>query len=366
MACERMAGGSRARATESDAQERVPPVGAREVSARELSEFLKSPVNAVLRYQLGIGVEGYRDRELDVDSPLGVPGGPPTWELQGAMLGEEDALDRLYHQMQLSGQLPMGFIGAFAKERFFENAVQFAEQMRSFAAAFGVQEGVDLTARQRVPARGRSADGTETKVQYVAETPNWVEAEDGVSVLVTGWLLSQYGKDLPDNARPIDRTLAPFMAFLMHLANKSDADADAPRSLRVGVIDIANGKTAVWKWVVSPKAARVYLERLTARYWTFLEAAERPSQYVDFTYKKLARALEPDSGGDWDGILERLTAEDWNGGTKDGFNGALVVEQAVDAYRRDPTAEELKDLYEKFYSLPMSGVKESGESGGAA
>ena len=76
--------------------------------------------------------------------------------------------------------------------------------------------------------------------------------------------------------------------------------------------------------------------------------------------------MEPDSGGDWDDILGRLTAEDWNSGAKDSFNGALVVEQAVDAYRRDPTAEELKDLYEKFYSLPMSGVKESGETGGAA
>ena len=366
MARERMEGGTRFVATESesDAQERVPPVGTREVSARELAEFLKSPVTAVLRYQLGIGVEGYRDKELEVDSPLGVSGGPPTWELQGAMLGEEGALDRLYHQMQLSGQLPMGFIGAFAKERFFENALQFAEQMRSFAAAFGVQEGVDLTARQRVPAMVRSADGTETNVQYVAETPNWVETEDGVSVLVTGWLLAQYGRELPDNARPIDRTLAPFMAFLMNLANKPAADV--PRSLRVGVIDIANGKTAVWKWGVSPNAARAYLERLTARYWAFLEAVKRPSQYVDFTYKKLARALEPDSGGDWDDILARLTAEDWNGGANGDFNSALVVEQAVGAYRRDPTAEELKDLYEEVYSLPMSGEKESGETGGAA
>jgi len=262
--------------------------------------------------------------------------------------------------------LPMGFIGAFAKERFFENALQFAEQMRSFAAAFGIQEGVDLTARLRVPATVRSADGTEANVQYVAETPNWVETEDGVSVLVTGWLLGQYGRELPDNARPIDRTLAPFLAFLMNLANESDANADAPRCLRVGVIDIANGKTAVWKWNVSPKVARIYLERLTARYWTFLEVAKRPSQYVDFAYKKLARALEPDSGGDWDDILERLTSEEWNGGAKDGFSSALVVEQAIDAYRRDPTAEELKDLYEKFYSLPMSGEKESVETGGAA
>ena len=362
MARERLEGGVflAAPASESDAQARVPPAGGREVSARELADFLKSPLNAVLRHQLGIGVEGYRDKELDVDSPLGVPDGPPTWELEEAILGEEGGLDRLFRRMQLAGQLPMGFIGAFAHERFCEESLQFAAQMRQFAAAFGVGEDGDHTSRQRVPATVRADDGTVTKAQYVAETPNWKESEAGISVLTTGWL-----KDLPENARPIDRTLAPFMAFLMRLAGASDAEADAPRPFRAGVIDIANGRTAVWKWNVLPKDARAYLERLTARYWAFLGVAERPSQYVDFAYRKLARALEQDSGGDWNGVLERLTVEDWNGGAKSDFNGALVVSDAVSAYRRDPTAAELEDLYEELYALPMSGVKESEGNGGA-
>ena len=367
MACERLAGGARFAATAggSAVQGTVSPVGGREVSARELADFLRSPINAVLRHQLGIGVEGYRDKKLDVDSPLGVPDGPPTWELQGSMLGGEGSLDRLFHRMQLSGQLPMGFIGAFAKESFCGNVLRSAEQMRGFAAAFGVQEGVDLTARHRVPATVRSADGTATNVQYVAETPNWVERENGVSVLATGWLLGPDGKGLPSSARPIDRTLAPFMAFLMSLAGDSGVDADMPHVLRIGVIDFTNGKTAVWKWCVSPKEARAYLERLTARYWAFLGSVQRPSAYVDFSYKKLARVLEPDPGGDWGAVLERLTAQDWNGGTKGAFSSALVVEQAAGAHRRDPTAEELQDLYEKFYRLPMSGTREPEGNGGA-
>ena len=365
MARDRM-GVSAATGEPAGAQEQVSSVAHREVSARELAEFLKSPLNAVLRCQLGIGVEGYRDNELDVDSPLGVPGGPSTWELEGTILDGDGGLDGLFRQMQLAGQLPMGFLGAFAKERFSANVLAFADELRRFAAEFGVHEGVDLTARQRVPATVRSTDGTATKVQYVAETPNWVETEDGVSVLVTGWLLAQGGKDLPINARPIDRTLAPFMAFLMSLASNSVVDADVPRALRIGVIDFTNGKTAVWKWRISPKEARTYLERLTARYWAFLGSVQRPSAYVDFTYKKLARALEPDSGGDWDAILERLTAEDWNSGAKSGFSSGLVVEDAVAAYRCDPTAEELQRLYEEFYRLPMSGVKEAEGNGGAA
>jgi len=336
------------------------PVVSREVSAKELSAFLKSPMNAVFRFRFGISVEGYRDNELEVDSPLGISSGPVQWELEGASLGEADDLDGLFRRMQLAGQMPTGFIGDFAKKMFCEDVQAFAEELRSFAAAFGVKEGVDLTSRQRVPATIKFADGTTAKGQYVAETPNWVESEDGVSVLVTGGL-----RDLAKNARPTDRTLAPFMAFLMNLANDSGLGADAPRSLRVGVIDIANGKTAVWQWSVSPKVARDYLERLTARYLTFLDVAARPLAYVDFTYGKLAGALGLNPGENWDGVLEKLTAESRSGGAKGEFSNALVVESALAAHRRNPTAEELKDLYEKFYRLPMSGVLASDGNGGA-
>ena len=340
--------------------------GVREVSARELAEFIKSPLRAVLRFQHHIAVEGYSDNELENDSPLGVSDSRVKWALEGSCLEGEDGLDAQFRKMQLSGQLPGGFLGDFAKERFCESVLSCAEEMRDFAAAFGVKSGVDLTSRQRVPATVRSADGQVTKVQYVAETPNWVETEDGVSILVTGWLLAKGGRDLPANARPIDRTLAPFMAFLMNLANASGAAADMPRSLRVGVIDFSNGKTAVWNWSVTPKDAREYLEQLTARYWSFLAEVKRPSAYVDFTYNKLARAIQSDSDGDWDGILGRLTAEEWSAGAKGDFSNALVVEDAVAAYRRDPSAMELKDLYGKFYSLPMSGKKETDGNGGAA
>ena len=51
-----------------------------------VAEFLKSPFDTVLKRRLGIATEGFRDRELDVDPPLGVPGGPAEWELQGAAL----------------------------------------------------------------------------------------------------------------------------------------------------------------------------------------------------------------------------------------------------------------------------------------
>ncbi len=352
------------------------PQSRREVSSKELAEFLKSPLRAELRYRLGIAVEGYRDTELEADSPLGIPEGPDQWELEEESLGGEDGLGKRFRQKQLAGQLPMGFLGDFAWKSLDEKLKGSIGALREFAAGFGVLDGEDHTSRQRVPltvaAGGAEADGKAVvNVQYVAETPNWVESETGVSVLVSGRLVDAYGNLLP---WPIDRTLAPFLGFLMRQAGRADDD-EGGTVLRVGVIDISNAQTAVWRWNVRPQEARAYLGRLTWWYWSFLEGERRPSPYADFTYKKLAKAIKSAEtagtfqGGngedDWADILFRLTAEEWRGaaGAK-GFNGALVVENAIDAYCRDPDAKELETLYRDFYSLPLSGVKES--DGGAA
>lgn len=335
-----------------------------EISARELAEFLKSPLRAVLSGRLGVAIEGYRDRELDADSPLGVSSGPAEWKLEGATLDGDDGFERLFRQMQLAGELPAGFIGDFAKESLVAGLSDSLDALREFAESFGVKKGIDLaslTSRQRVPAMIKPADGKSVKVQYVAETPNWTESEDGVSVLVTGYL-----KEVSERSRPIDRTLAPFIAFLMHLTDGAYADIVTPQTLRVGVIDIANGTTASWRWSVVPAEAKDYLEELTLHYRDFLGATKRPSRYKDFTYRKLAKALEWDQDCDWNGILERLTAKEWHGNAKKkSFNNALVVELALEECRCDPTAEELKDLYEKFYSLPMSGKLDDAGMGGA-
>ena len=342
------------------------PETAMEISAKELAEFLKSPLRAVLNSRLGIAVEGWRDKELEIDPPVGVPGGPARRELEGAGLEGDGDLERLFRRMQLSGALPTGFLGEFAKERFCAGLQDSIRKLRDFVVGFGVKEGVDLTSRQRVLATVKSSVGEAIKARYVAETPNWVESEDGVSVVVAGRLVGQYGRDLPENAKPVDRTLAPFMAFLMHLADAAAGDAAAPRYLRVGVVDVANGKTAAWKWSVSRNEAVEYLERLSARYLGFLESAKSPERYPDFTYARLARAIEGNRSGDWEKILESLTREEWSGKSgKSGFNNALVVELAAEAYRRDPSADELKELFGDFYSLPMSGAMEDGGSGGA-
>jgi exodeoxyribonuclease V gamma subunit len=334
----------------------------REISARELSEFLKSPFRAVLTGRLGIAIEGYRDSELEVDSPVGVPGGSVEWDLERAILDGNDDFDRLFRQKQLSGELPAGFIGAFAKEKFSTELAPSLEALRAFAGAFGVTSGRSRTARQRVVADVTLRGGISAKVQYVAQTPNWVESDDGVSVLVMGHL----GATLPKTARPIERTLAPLMAFLMDLARRGGETPDRPRTLRVGVIDAAHGRTAAWTWTVSPTEAVAYLGSLSAWYLDFLDVARRQNGYVDLSYGKLARALDGCPPDDWKAISEQMTKDEWSGrATAGAFDGRLVVEESVAAYRCASTADELKEVYERFYRLPLSGIREADETGGA-
>ncbi len=330
----------------------------REVSARELAEFLKSPFNAVMRYRFGIAIEGYRDTELDLDSPLSIADGPVKWGLEGAWLEGEGDSDGPFRTLQLSGQAPRGFLGDFAKEKFDASLADAKQALLAFAASFGFDGNADCTSRQNLPVTIERGREPAVNVCYTSATPNWHEDGAEVSVLVTGFLKDQNVK------LPPERTLEPFLGFLMHAAKQDDGQR--PHTLRMGVISIGTGETACWRWTVKPGEAREYLDRLTLRYLAYLETPQGDEGYVDFTYKKLARAMsetqsDPDGEIDWEDVLSRLTAEDYNSGGG-GFDKSLVVEQAVEKYQRAPTVDELKAIYAESYWLPLSGKKEeSGE-----
>ena len=372
----RVAGGRarvHTRRSDADVQEDVVPDGARgntppsaetarrEVSARELAEFLKSPFKAVMRYRFGIAIEGYRDTELELDSPLGIADGPVTWDLEGAWLEGEGDSDGPFRMLQLSVQAPRGFLGDFAKEKFDAGLVDAKQALLEFAASFGFDGKANSTSRQNLPVTIVRDRKTAVNVRYTSATPNWHEDGANVSVLVTGYLKDQNVK------LPPERTLEPFLGFLMHVAKQDQGEC--AYTLRIGVISIGTGETACWRWTVTPSVARDYLDRLTLRYLAYLETPQGDEEYVDFTYKKLARAMAethpgPEDDIDWEDVLSRVTAEDYNPGGG-GFDTSLVVEQAVEKYRRDPSVGELKAIYAASYRLPLAGKKE-GSGGDAA
>ena len=82
---------------------------------------------------------------------------------------------------------------------------------------------------------------------------------------------------------------------------------------------------------------------------------------VDFTCKKLLRALnESKDKYEWGTILEKLTAEEYDNSSRS-FNSDLVLEQSLEPFKREPradkNAEELRKIYEDRYALPLSGIR---------
>ena len=323
----------------------------REVSAHELAEFLKSPFSALMRYRFGVGMEGYRDNELGIDSPLGIDDGPTRWALEAAWLEGNGDLEGPFREMQLSGRAPMGVLGDFAKGRFSEGLAQGGDALLAFAESFGGGEKGVCTDRQNLPVTIRRADGIAIDVRYTSATPKWNENGGNVSALVPGNLKN-------NNGLPPDRTLDAFIGFLMHAANDGNRST---YTLRVGVIDIGNAAAACWRWKVTPVKARSYLDGLALRYLSYLELPKDNDTYVDFTYRRLAKALaetrRDDGAIDWNGVLHALTKEEPGFGGS-GFNKALVVEQSIEKYRRNPTVEELQEIYDAIYALPLAGEME--------
>ena len=331
-------------ATEEKAKPRV------ELSAKVLAEFLKNPVRAVMHNRFGISVAGYLETDLDPDSPLGSLNGPDEWNLQAKWLDPDATgeVEKEFRRLQLAGKMPTGFLGEYAKSAIMQKAVEGLDAIKDFISGFALSDGKDNTLHLDCPAEFGSGGANELKVRFVAEIPNWKEADDEVLVLVTGWLAKKQS-EVPKV--PSERCFDAFLAYLMGLhSGKCTA-----QRLKIGVVDLTNGMMGAWTWNgINAENAGKYLERLARSFLTY----ERDGKMVDFTSKKLLKALDKAKQPyDWSEILDSLTAEEFDN-SKSSFNNDLVLEQNLERFKREPeTGEELKGIYEERYKLPLGGVR---------
>jgi hypothetical protein len=154
------------------------------------------------------------------------------------------------------------------------------------------------------------------------------------------------------------------------------------KRLKVGVVDLKNGTIGAWTWSgIDAGNAGEYLERLARSFLTYESAGEhgravapRPprtargavptdvmageNKMIDFTSKKLLKALsEHTPPYPWNEILDSLTTEEYDN-SKSSFNNDLVLEQNLERFKREPeTGEELEEIYEERYELPLSGIR---------
>lgn len=319
-----------------------------ELSAKVLSEFLKNPVRAVMRYRFGISVAGYLETDLDPDSPLGSIDGPDEWSLQAKCL-DFDAVGEVgkeIRRLQFAGKMPTGFIGEYAKSAILQKAGENLDLVKDFVADFPHFNGEGNTFHLDYTTEFDPVEKEELKVRFVAEIPNWKEDSAEVSVLVTGWI----GESVPKI--PVGNCFEVFLVYLMALHSRK---CTAQR-LKVGVVDLKNGTTGAWTWSgIDTETAGYYLKKLIRSFLTYERASDK---MVDFTGKKLLRALgKDDQPYKWDEILEALTAEEY-GNSSHSFNNDLVLEQNLERFKREPqTGDELKKIYEERYQLPLSGIR---------
>ena len=186
--------------------------------------------------------------------------------------------------------------------------------IKKFIAGLALSDGKYNTLHLDSPAEFGTGGADELKVRFIAEIPNWKETDDEVSVLVTGWLGEKVPKLPPDNC---------FEAFLAYLMGLHSGKCTAQR-LKIGVVDLKNGTMGAWTWNgINAENAGKYLERLARSFLTY----ERDGKMVDFTSKKLMKALDKAKQPyDWNEILDELTAEEFDN-SKSSFNNDLVLEQ---------------------------------------
>ena len=289
---------------------------------------------------------------LDPDRPLGSLSGPDLWTLQAKWLlpDAKDAVPREIVRLQRAGKLPTGILGDLAEKEILNEIGAKLPQVQAFVADFALSDGERNTLRLTDTMTLNEGSPEEQKVRLVAEVSNWRSSGDEISVLVTKYL----GKNQNDGpSLPPDSCLQAFVAYLMCLR----AGTATANRLKVGVADLTNGTIGAWSWAgIGVREARDYLETLIRSYLTY-ERTAQGGVMVDFTYKKLLSSLS--SAGqppDWDEILEKLTAEEYDRSGKS-FNNDLLLEQNLAPYRRDPTAAELAAIYDERYRLPLSGVR---------
>ncbi len=347
----------------------MPP----EYTAKELAEFIRSPMRAVLCYRYGVAVEGYLDRELEPDSPLGIADGPTLWDLQAAWLKHStDGLEKAFRSLQLSGGAPMGFLGDFAKSKMEEALTAKANDIQSFIATFGDTEELGKAPTRSGRYRLGWGNGRQRDEKfYSVEQPGWLENEQTheVSVLVSGFL----GDENKISKFPPDRTLEPLMTFVIDLATRED---QTPRSLRVGVVDLNKGTCRAWRWEnLTPERAKGYLKIITHAYQNYLKSGTN-GRPVGLEYRNVAGV--PDllekcrtsgvpagsaaQGGDDEAAYDRLLEKVLDGGSarakKKSFNNNLVIQKVVDGLVVEPDAATLRAWIKGRYSVPLEGVRE--------
>lgn len=354
------------------------------LTAKELAEFLESPLKAVLHRHHGIGIEGHRDESIDPDAPLELASGPLTWQFQQAVLDAvpDDSVKTnikdVYKNFSDRGHVPESdsLLGDYslkkAKADFLTNAESIGA-LKAFVEKFVPGDGTKPDpVRTLFPSlKGKDGKFERGERLYTGQTSGWGLSQDGTTnyALVFNKCGDERTRGQVNPAKfPPKAVLEPFVTWLMMVAGKDD---DTTYSLRVGIADIQQLLSNAWNWSVTPEKARGYIDGLADAYLAFLDSADDDGFYLDYGYSDLVEVIVqakkkgkirggfPESPEEWQ-ALEFASDDDF--GSKDSsFNNELVIGETMKAWSRMPgeaDMAEVKRRFESLHKLPMTGIRE--------
>ena len=290
------------------------------------AELIRDPFRAVMRYHLGIAVEGYQGNDLESESPLEIAGGPSLWGFQQQLVESDASVETLYREAQMTGMVPNGFLGEYSQRNFIAQC-EGLEDARAFARTF---------------------------------EPN------AYRKLVCGY----FGEE----TNPPSTLLEAFCEAVNTLRNDSARGPEDSQKIEIGVICFTGEgvKTAVWEWNLSQKDAASFYDRVNWCYEDYLQnPAEEDQMYASVRYTDFMKGYER-PGDFWNqkeldqalsaGLDKAAQIQDnrrWSG--ESSFNNDLTIEQAIAGRVRLPEVEEFKDQLWSIVRVAISGVMQESE-----
>ena len=332
--------------TATDAtEEEASPLSPLRFNPKILAEFVKEPFKAILKHKLGIAIESYRDGTIEDESPLGIRDRRIEWKLQ-----EQLVIDAVENKQD--GKFENTEMEEKASPRNFENAVVEMQQKGMLPADFLGKYAVEKmsTLKQKL---------SPLAAQHVIT--------DDDKKALTDPLNKKYGKVLCRKFStgsitiPPDAVLEPLIAELRQMVElpcDDTDDKDKQHEILVKVINVADGVVGEGKWIVSAKDAAEYLRNVCDSYEMFL-LEKGKGGYPSISYEAFRKAQKCIKEGEairYD-VIAKVISENKDGGHwgRSSFDNSVVVDELVKDFKCDPDAEQIKDLYEKLFRLPMEG-----------
>lgn len=370
---------------EDDGVERIS------VTAKELAEFIKSPLRGIMRFRLGIAVEGDRDDSIEDVAPLELPStGPVRWEYEKQFLStvagnpvDTDVVES-YKTLDGSGRSPAAanLLGQYSIDKFRSVTIgdhpERLGSLKNFVDTFipAKEDGkiADMPPVRTIVDRPSEVlpawKGPQVSVLFTGQTQDWVKtADDSIcTALVYGPSGDSYNKkgEVAETLYPPDAVIEPLVTWLMFVSGMDETSGDARFALRIGIADLSAMIHNVWEWGLTRDDARGMLMRLTEHYLGFVNEVDKDRRYVDFGYRKLREALKkskitqmPDLiDFDWRNVIANMT-EDYKSDKGD-YDKSLVIEETLSEYAHLPLrndAECVARMYKTMFYPVMFGMR---------